>query len=623
MRRSIACCLALALSACHAAAGDSADGGGVCGEQKCDDPGFADALAQMNDPIAAFLKAHLDGAGQLDIAYLDMLEAIAEAQGCDAGSIDAYVISDALVVSAAGKAFPRVVNTVCSTDRTKADLAFFALSFPDADNVDVDVRTIEMFAWDPTSFEYRFYRGSPVEGSDTKVAIQLAPSECAMCHRQPTTIPGAPMPMTPIMNELSAPWEHWFAEPQSFEHSVPDATRKAPHFAAIAGEGSGMRKSAARLEQTIRSAFVQRVATARLRGRRNPADVSEAMALLRPLFCDEQLTYVTEDGNSGLLSSAAVVDEGLASVFFAIKGTGWPWEWWQDKVLRLSPAGASDRIDMMPIRGAATVAYEKQLMSVRALTPEQVLRVRALDWHTPTLSSFRCELFTHALARVAGDPPPIAAGAKNVDLLVPLLDRILTLHKGDFGIGGADLPAEIAIASPGGGKVVALGRADAAGVSAMAAALAAGSLGDAACGDDGAGACVLDPTALGGLVEARFKALESMDRSELSAQRDALGCQAKADYPNAPFIADLDCDAPPGDDGTGGGDESTGGGDASSGGSDTGGDVGDCCTVHEGTGCSDATISACVCAIDDLCCSSGWDDVCVGEVASSQCGTCP
>ncbi|MBX7078823.1 MAG: hypothetical protein K1X88_06510 [Nannocystaceae bacterium] len=44
-----------------------------------------------------------------------------------------------------------------------------------------------------------------------------------------------------------------------------------------------------------------------------------------------------------------------------------------------------------------------------------------------------------------------------------------------------------------------------------------------------------------------------------------------------------------------------------------GGDGADCCIANLGLGCSDATIEACVCGIDDYCCSVEWDDVCAGE----------
>lgn len=55
---------------------------------------------------------------------------------------------------------------------------------------------------------------------------------------------------------------------------------------------------------------------------------------------------------------------------------------------------------------------------------------------------------------------------------------------------------------------------------------------------------------------------------------------------------------------------------------DTGGDLGDCCIPHETPGCVDAGVMACVCAQDEACCVELWDDVCVSEVVSFECGTC-
>jgi hypothetical protein len=46
--------------------------------------------------------------------------------------------------------------------------------------------------------------------------------------------------------------------------------------------------------------------------------------------------------------------------------------------------------------------------------------------------------------------------------------------------------------------------------------------------------------------------------------------------------------------------------------------AGDCCVAHGGLGCDDPGVEACVCALDDICCSSGWDDICVQE--AGQCG---
>jgi hypothetical protein len=68
--------------------------------------------------------------------------------------------------------------------------------------------------------------------------------------------------------------------------------------------------------------------------------------------------------------------------------------------------------------------------------------------------------------------------------------------------------------------------------------------------------------------------------------------------------------------GTGG----LGGGDAGVGG---GGQVGDaCCVPQGGPGCPDPAVEACVCAIDDYCCITDWDDQCAGEVVEFGCGSC-
>jgi hypothetical protein len=50
--------------------------------------------------------------------------------------------------------------------------------------------------------------------------------------------------------------------------------------------------------------------------------------------------------------------------------------------------------------------------------------------------------------------------------------------------------------------------------------------------------------------------------------------------------------------------------------------TGDCCAAHEGLGCGDAAIQACVCGLDSWCCESSWDFTCASEVESFGCGEC-
>lgn len=47
-----------------------------------------------------------------------------------------------------------------------------------------------------------------------------------------------------------------------------------------------------------------------------------------------------------------------------------------------------------------------------------------------------------------------------------------------------------------------------------------------------------------------------------------------------------------------------------------------CCAEHGEASCADATIAACVCAIDEYCCTETWDIRCVDAVALNGCGSC-
>lgn len=77
------------------------------------------------------------------------------------------------------------------------------------------------------------------------------------------------------------------------------------------------------------------------------------------------------------------------------------------------------------------------------------------------------------------------------------------------------------------------------------------------------------------------------------------------------------------DDGTTDGDTTDGGTtDDTAGTTAGGGDVGNCCAPHDGMGCTNPEISMCVCANDEFCCSSSWDETCVGEIAEFNCGAC-
>jgi hypothetical protein len=71
------------------------------------------------------------------------------------------------------------------------------------------------------------------------------------------------------------------------------------------------------------------------------------------------------------------------------------------------------------------------------------------------------------------------------------------------------------------------------------------------------------------------------------------------------------------------GDSTTTGG-TTTGGSTTGNPqtTGDCCVGGTNPGCSNPSIEQCVCAQDDYCCTTEWNDLCVDEVDQFGCGSC-
>ncbi|HUS63326.1 MAG TPA: proprotein convertase P-domain-containing protein [Kofleriaceae bacterium] len=482
---------------------------------KCDAAGdVRGQLEGLDDPVARWLlESPMTEDGRLATDFMVAVEQVAKQMNCSMDTMRTFALSDDLV---AGEPFPRLISTVCSDDDTRASEFFIAASFPDATNPhDVDVTNLEMFAWDSTARRYRFYATLPVEGKD-EVQVEVEVRRCTQCHLNSKSLDDDGMPSLPIMNELTRPWPHWNAEPDFPSHTfdVATETRSAPHFAELTG--SGRLASAALFEQIIRSAQSNRVVAARLRARRDPADVGQAMGLLRPLFCEEQVNYATEDFAAGVMPASTVVAGGTRDMFLAVRPSDWPWQWLNADVIRFDDA--SDKpLAMVPVRGAADVEYEKRLVSVKGLTAHQVLRIRALDWAVPVLSDLRCGLWKDARARLRVSPPDIPAGATNGDILTALYEETMKLDGQSLLVGAPE-------------QVVAL--RDAGGRDALVAALAGGTAASATCST---GFCVTDLNGFGDLLDVRAQATEATGgRDRLSLERDGRLCVVERDFPNRP-----------------------------------------------------------------------------------------
>ena len=517
-----------------------------CEGGKCDsaDGWIGEMLSGREDPIAQWLRTQTelnDTNGILTSDYQRMQFGVAEVQGCTNESATNFIISDPLIVES--RPFPRLVGTVCQDDEFKNWRVFFSPPDPNPNESDLDVHTVEMFAWDAAARTYRFYRTDPVEPGSDQLEVSVEPDACANCHLAHRGLDATRMPMTPIMNELTQPWVHWNAQP-GFESQlfiVEDAVKVAPHYAALTG--GNWKGSARDLEVVIRNGHSQ-VASARARMRRDPApaSISATMSLLRPLFCDEQINYVSEAGTSGQLLLEAVVDVGLRELVKKKQPTGWGQKWMDSEArLRLSqPTSDAEIITMLPVRGSAMTAYESQITSVRAgVDVEDAIQIRLIDYQTPVFSRTRCGLWTQANERFLRESPDLGdlSTSRNSDIIAPLIREIMQVE-------GISLMTE----EPG--RYYVLG--DGANLFDLAANIAGDAIAEAACDGesctcDDAG-CVAGFAAMVDVIEGYTLGVESSPtvREELTELRRERTCIATACYNNAPAIENLDSSCPTG-----------------------------------------------------------------------------
>jgi hypothetical protein len=522
--------------------------------ERCDPGvGFEGALDGLADPIATWLRSlDLDASGILRGDYHTVLEGIRETQGCSPEQTRTFVISDDLVSSTP---FPRLVATVCNGTNKATDF-FLALSFEEQDaggspTGNIDIRDIEMFAWDNTAQTYRFYAAVPVEDSSDEVQVEVNPARCLECHLTPSDIDPLDMGMLPIMNELTQPWTNWNAEPgfPSHDFELPPRALEGNYHELATGcihdDGRPGPCAAADLEQLIRRAH-DRVALARVRGIFDAdPDVERVMSLLRPMFCTEQVNYVTEDFDSGILSYATIVDPGLRNMLRQVRPDNWPQAWVNDNTMRLPTPEAGDvPLVQIPVRGNADIRYENQLVTLQGLRPHQVMRVRALDYTRPVFSEFRCQLWVDALRRMRQSPPDLSSYAMTRDALGPVLEEVLRLDRQSIQAGDDT-------------TVIALDRATPARLSALEAALASGDITTASCETDGF--CPTDHDGLAQLVQAHADSILRGDdprdtvrqerdrricyvRAEVSTEPTRFGSQTKLRYENLPSLPEVQCD---------------------------------------------------------------------------------
>jgi len=498
--------LAMVGTGCAGMSGDDDDGGCF---GKCDgDDDWKAELDGRNDPIAKFLRAAtFSDVGVLEGDLTTFLFGIAEQQGCGLNSIATFSISDDLLGS---EPFPRLISVVCKDDDARASEFFIAASFKTPDG-DVDLTDIEMFAWDADARTYRFYAATPTIFDPDSLEVEIEPARCRDCPLTPADIVPGGMRMTPIMNELYRPWTHWSAEPgfPSHDYVLPDSVKEKPNFQKI---GLTYKAQASRLEEIIKFGAFQKTVGARLRDRRKDADLGTALDLLRPIFCSEQVNYISEDFDSGIIFGSALIDPGIRSMLLAIR-PDWPYNYVNDQFIRLPAPTTETAMRQIPARGGADLVHEVGLVAVRGLTPYQVLRVRALDWGKAVFSDFRCGLWKSAARRFEDNPPYLGDSVRTSNALPLVFEAIMELSGQPLSTGNPEEIIEVRDATPD-------------TVAAVEAALRDGSITARDCETDGF--CIASADELAAHINDYIVSLETgTPREALLQERDRRICHVK------------------------------------------------------------------------------------------------
>ncbi len=529
-----ACVAALAaFTGCGSEVGPDRD----CESGKCDDK--EPTLAERNDPIATYLKTlDISDEGLMASSYQDILFGVAEVMGCSTDSIAVFTVSDDLIAS---EPFPRLVSVACKDDDSKASDFFIAASFEDAETGDVDIHDVEMFAWDKSAREYMFYAFEPDEEEEDLVRLEVGPQRCEGCHLTPADTSPIGMRMTPIMNELNRPWTHWNAEPgfPSHQFSVPPGMDEKPNYSELA---IARRAPAQRFEEIVRFGGHAKVASARIRDRRNAPNIDEIMGMLRPVFCSEQVNYVSEDHDSGILFNSALVDPGIRNMYVQIRPNDWAWDWLNDEVVRLGSPN-DDAVVQIPVRGNADVTMETSLVTTKVLTPHQILRARALDSDNPVFSDFRCNLWRDAYDNFKASPPDFGDATRNMHVMSELFEKIMSVDGNPLAGSNPE-------------TIIMMPNADDRSITRLRSAASQGQLENGNCENDGF--CAGDVDALGARLEQNVQAiLSSQPRESLRSMRQSRICHildtvagvdgddrfpaGSTRFPNMPSLPSVDC----------------------------------------------------------------------------------
>jgi len=431
-------------------------------EEEAGDISFLQQIDGREDPIALYLKSEAakdDGkfngtTGVYDGDHADILAGVQALRAstltdCRGGG-KTFALSDDLLTEPGADPFPRLISVTCADKTARASEFFIAASFSTTGQFEgneveeVDLKNLEMFGWDPRGRgHYQFYETFELQNG--AIAFEASPTRCRGCHLTAASQEPLAMRMTPIMNELQNPWTHWNAVPEA-DHNVnfffearaafsenfrrlflplatlpvaeadlKDSSGNASEFEAIIKQGH--KKVAAARTAPTRETLTVGTFTG---DRTVETALTDALDMLRPVFCVEQLNYVSEqaqrDGTAqrGELFASVALNPGVETAYTKVKSdwseiktTGSASPWIGLDLLTL-PTVSEAPLDQIPVRGNSDAVIEQRLISpfIQVLKPLDIVRVNALDWRNSVFSPFRCELWQAVKKRAVDTTPP-------------------------------------------------------------------------------------------------------------------------------------------------------------------------------------------------------------------------
>lgn len=378
------------------------------------------ALEGFGDPVSAYLRQGLTERGTIEGTYEDILAGVGAEVGCGPESERSFVVLSNYDYS------PKTIFTRCSDDAAAASRFFLALPARQ-DSGDLAADVVHVSSWDAAAGAYRFYSlARTPKTAAGEMAVDVQPGFCLDCHGGPQEVGK----WQPFMNEMTNPWSQWNARPgfasQAFDEHL-DASLAGKRWWGAATR-AGRLASASDLEPIVR-AGIERFVGARLAARSAAASAGAAMALIRPLFCDETINFVSEIHDTGELRASVLFDDGLRQLLRQARPGKWGF---LDESTLTLPAPRGDRgpLKLVPVRGTSVVEAELGLVARGVLSLEEALRIRAVDWQRPALSEARCDLW-RAEAASPHDGATVEAAARAA--LDAILARLPAVSIDDLG----------------------------------------------------------------------------------------------------------------------------------------------------------------------------------------------